>query len=259
MAAKNKVQLLIRCDDLGYSEAVNYGIEKVLRFGMTRSVGMMTNMPAAAHGFSLVWDLPVCIGQHTNICVGRPVCDPRDIPSLVQENGEFKSSRSYRTASTDFVVLDEVVREIEAQYRRFKELTGREPAYFEGHGIRSANFLRGLEQVAKRHGLKYSGMVIPGQTLPVGTATVYCCAMNSLDPNYDAVASLKQAVHDARTDMPNLYVCHPGYVDAYLMRTSGLNINRTKEAEMLCDPAVQVWLADNGVQLVTYDDIGNAD
>ena len=63
------MQFLVRSDDLGYSEGVNYGIEKALRFGLTRSVGLMVNMPAALHGVALMKDLPVCIGQHTNMCV----------------------------------------------------------------------------------------------------------------------------------------------------------------------------------------------
>ena len=251
------IQFLLRCDDLGYSEAVNYGIEKALRFGMAKSTGMMPNMPAAAHGFALVRNLPICVGQHTNICVGPPVCDPRDIPSLVQANGAFKPSRAYRAAEEDIVVLEEAVREIEAQYQRFKELTGREPAYFEGHAVRSANFDIALELVAKRHGLKYSGMVRPGQTMPVGTGQAYRCAVDSMNPDYDAVESLQKAVQEARTDMPNLYVCHPGYVDDYLLRTSSLTLNRAKEAEMLSEPSVRAWLEEQQVELVSYDDIGN--
>lgn len=253
-----KIQLLIRSDDLGYSEAVNHGIHKVLRYGMTRSIGVMTNMPAAQHGFDLIRDLPVCVGQHTNICVGTPVCDPAQVPSLCRADGSFKTSREYRTAPQDFVVFEEAVLEIEGQYRRFQELTGREPDYFEGHAIRSANFIRALEFVAQKHGLKYSGMVMPGQTMPVGTAEVYRLPMNSMDPAYDAVQSIKDAVLTARTDMPNLYVCHPGYVDAELLNTSTLTVNRAKEVAMLCDPAVQNWLEENGVELISYADVGNA-
>ena len=48
------IKLLLRADDLGYSEAVNYGIEKTVREGLIRSVGLMPNMPAAAHGLTLL-------------------------------------------------------------------------------------------------------------------------------------------------------------------------------------------------------------
>ena len=44
-------KLLLRADDLGYSEAVNYGIEKSIRQGLIRSLGVMVNMPATQHAF----------------------------------------------------------------------------------------------------------------------------------------------------------------------------------------------------------------
>lgn len=252
------IELLIRSDDLGYSEAVNYGIEKALRFGMTKSIGLMTNMPAASHGVKLISDLDVCIGQHTNICVGPPVCDPSRIPSLVGEDGCFKSSRTYRTAKQDFVVLDEVIMEIEAQYEKFKELTGREPGYFEGHAVRSENFIKGLQIVAERHNLKYSTLYIPGQPAYVGKREIHRCAMYSMEPDYDPAASLKKEVQAAMTDRPNIFVCHPGYLDAYLLRTSSLTVNRTKEVEMLCSEEMKAWLEQHNVKLISYDDIDPA-
>ena len=252
------LRLLLRSDDLGYSEAVNYGLEKVLRFGMTQSVGLMPNMPAAAHGFALVQDLDVCIGQHTNICVGKPCADPKAIPSLLGPSGEFKSSREYRTAAEDFVLLDEAVIEVEAQYVRFKELTGREPGYFEGHAVRSPNYMRAIELVARAHRLKFSEMYLHGQpTARVGTEQTYRWGINNLSPDYDPFQALHQVVLTAKRDLPGVYVCHPGYVDDYLMRTSSLNLNRTKEVVMLTDPTVKSWLEGQKVELISYDDIGN--
>ena len=144
-------RLLIRADDLGYSQGVNCGIAATVAAGLVRSVGVMTNMPAAVHGLGLLAGHPVCLGQHTNICVGRPLTDPARIPSLCTPEGEFKPSHAYREAAKageDFVVLEEVIEEIEAQYRQFKALTGREPGYFEGHAVASPNFFKGLEMVA---------------------------------------------------------------------------------------------------------------
>ena len=147
-------QLLIRADDLGFSEGVNFGIAKTVACGLVKSVGVMTNMDTAAHGLELLKGMNVCLGQHTNICTGKPLTNPKQIPSLCRENGEFKPSSVYRSAAKrgeDFVVLEEVILEIEAQYRRFLELVGREPEYFEGHAVASTNFFKGLEIVAQRH------------------------------------------------------------------------------------------------------------
>lgn len=39
------------------------------------------------------------------------------------------------------------VAEIEAQYKKFIELVGRKPDYFEGHAVMSDNFEKGLRIV----------------------------------------------------------------------------------------------------------------
>ena len=40
-------KLIIRADDIGYSEAVNYGIMKSVKDGLVRSAVLMPNMPYA--------------------------------------------------------------------------------------------------------------------------------------------------------------------------------------------------------------------
>ena len=64
-------------------------------------------------------------------------------------------------------------------------------------------------------------------------------------------------VRTTRRDLPGVYVWHPGYVDAYLLKNSSLHINRAKEVEMLTDPAMRTWLEREGVELISYNDIGN--
>lgn len=252
------LRFIIRADDVGYSEAVNYGIEKTVREGLVRSVGLMPNMPAAAHGLRLLAGTGVCIGQHTNVCLGTPCADPAAIPSLVGPDGQFKSSKTYRAAfakGEDFVVTDEAVLEIEAQYLRLKELTGQEPGYFEAHAVASPNLYKALAIVAERYRLKFNDMSPMDPLGRFDGKPVAACKMGSMAPDYDPTQCLKEAVDAAYPDRPNVFVCHPGYLDAYLLRTSSLTVNRTKEVEMLCDPAVRDWLSAKGVQLVSYDEI----
>ncbi len=246
-------RLILRADDLGFSEGINYGIEKSVREGLIRSVGLMPNMPAAAHGVQLLRDLPVCLGQHTNICVGRPLTDPGLIPSITQENGEFKSSREYRSAKEDFVVLEEVVLEIEAQYERFRELTGREPAYFEGHAVASANFYKGLQIVAERHGLRYLAFRMDGPT-PFGNAQLYM-HMESMLPDYDPMRSVRNMVFHEGPGEADVFVCHPGYLDAYIMRVSSLLGPRPLEVEMAVSEELRGYVAEEGIELLTFDDV----
>lgn len=252
------IRMVIRADDLGYSEAVNYGISKSVQGGIVKSVGIMPNMPSVEHGLRLLEKHDVCLGQHTNICLGQPCSDAQKVPSLVDGHGNFKNSRSYREAyarGEDFVVLDEAVLEIEAQYHRFVELTGKQPDYFEAHAVMSDNLYKGLEIVAERYGLKYSAMS-PLDTLGnFAGKEIAACSVQSMQSDYDAFMSLKDAVRSARTDIPNIYVCHPGYLDMYLLNTSSLTVNRAKEVEMLCNPKVKSWLEEEQVKLITYRDI----
>ena len=248
-------RVLVRADDLGYCEAVNYGIAKSVHEGIIRSVGLMPSMDAAAHGVELLKGTPVCCGQHTNICEGRPLTDPAKIPSLVQENGLFKNKMDYRQAKEDFVVLEEVLLEIEAQYQRFVELVGDKPHYLEAHAVPSANLFRGLEIVAQRHGLHYLGMDPRGGSVRFRNSQLYV-SMDSMKPDYDPFESLKEAaLRDVGEDGCVMMVCHPGYVDEDVYQTSYLTRQRAMEVAMCTAPETKAWLEENQVQLVTYDDL----
>lgn len=251
------ISLIARADDLGYSEAVNYGIEKSIKDGIVRSAGLMPNMPAAAHGLELLKGTNTCIGQHTNLCLGKPCADPSQIPGLLDENGNLKSSSRYREAwgkGEEIAPLEEFIAETEAQYQRFLELAGHEPGYFEGHAVMSKNLFQALETVANRHGLKYNAMSFEGSSTFHGKP-IYICPMKSMEPGYDPYAALKNGVLSAPEGIPAVFVGHPGYLDDFLLSNSTLTANRTKEVTMFCDPGIQQWLEKQGVELVSYDDI----
>lgn len=247
--------MLIRADDLGFSEGINCGIARSVKSGLVRSVGIMTNMPTAEEGVEMLKGTEVCFGQHTNICAGRPLTDPKKIPSLVQSNGEFRPSKEYRAAykeGKDFVNLDEVVLEIEAQYQQFKKLTGEEPHYFEGHAVASKNFFKGLKIVAERHDLpllefSLEPFAFRGHRMRT--------QMKSMDPDYDPEKFIREVADHCEDDFVDMVVCHPGYLDAYILKHSSLTMPRPMEVEMLCDPEVRKYIENKGIQLITYDDL----
>lgn len=251
-------RLIIRADDLGYSEAVNHGIAKTVKDGLIGSVGIMPNMPAVTHGLNLLADTDVCLGLHTNICLGVPCADPEQIPSLLDGQGHLRSSRDYREASKrgeDFTRLEEMVIEIEAQYHRFVQLTGQQPGYFEAHAVASPNLYRGLEIVARKYDLRLSNVSPVDETGLFAGKTIAHCPLKSMDPSYDPWQCLKEAVESMTEDMPYVFVCHPGYLDWFLLNNSSLTVNRTKEVDMLCDPEIRRWLAQKNVALCRYSDI----
>lgn len=254
------MKLIIRADDVGYSEGVNCGIAKAVHDGLVRSVGVMPNMPSVRHGLELLKGADICYGLHTNLCLGKPCADPAKIPSLLDESGNLKSSRVYREAykkGEEICELEEMVLEIEAQYHRFVELTGRQPGYFEGHAVASKNLFRGLEIVAEKYGLRYNDLGFTGKPVQFDGKPIINMPMNTHDPDYDPAAWLKKCVTEALQEdcAPYVFITHPGYLDDYLIRTSSLTIPRAKETAALCDPEVRWWLTEQGVELITYNDV----
>lgn len=249
-----KRQILIRADDVGYSRAVNYGIADSVWNGIIRSVGIMPNMPQAVHGIELLKGSHVCCGQHTNLCLGKPCADPHTIPSLIDESGNLKSSKSYRDAwkkGEEFTALNEVVIEIEAQYQRYLELMHEKPHYFEAHAVMSQNLFKGLAIVAEKYDLPLLTIHPNGQVQFKNTTMRM--SMESMAESYDPFASLKKVIlQDEQTCM---FVCHPGYIDAFLRSSSSLLVPRIQEVEMLTSEETKTWLSKNQVDVITYDDL----
>ncbi len=250
--------LIIRADDLGISEAVNLGIYKSIKDGLIRSVGLMPNMPEAKNGYELIKEFPVSVGQHTNVCLGKPCADPTLIPNMLDENGDLKSSKVYREAfknGVEVAPVEELVIEVEAQYKRFIEIVGHKPSYFEAHAVASKNLAEALKIVAERYDLYFFDITIFDKQGEFKGKPIAMCRMDSMQENYDPYATLKLAVEEAQENMPNVFVCHPGYLDDYILNHSSLTINRTKEVTMLCDENTKQWLQQKQVQLINYDEV----
>lgn len=258
-------QLLIRADDLGYSYAVDLGIARTIREGLVRSTGLMPNMPEAERGVRWARQaaeeagVTIALGQHTNVCLGRPCADPARIPSLLQEDGEFKSSRTYREAykqGVDFVAYDEAVIEIEAQLARFEAITNAEPDYFEAHAVASPTLFQAIHDVAEAHGLREQPTSFDPKAAVLCGNTPVRMVLEDMNPDYDP----RDFVHRTVCGMANgetvVMVFHPGYLDDFILTHSSLTTNRTKEVDALIDPDVRAWLeAQPGLRLVDYRDL----
>lgn len=245
------MKVIMRADDLGLSEGVNFGIVKSVRDGVISAVGMMPNMPEAKNGYELLKDYSLCIGQHTNICLGRPITDPNLIPSLVQENGEFYSSNEIRQRKEDIVVVEEAEMEIQAQLDRFKEIVGESPDYFEGHAVISKNFFIALKNVAKRNQLFYCDPINKEWSLQYG---VECAEFYHLDQYglYDIEDYFFNDKAKLKDKECAVVIFHPGYIDQYLLDHSSYTLIRPMETEFLCSYKLKEYLKNNHIQVVDF-------
>ena len=246
-------KMLVRADDLGYSEAFNYGLARAVKSGFLRCVGVMPNMEWAEHGVRLLDGTDVIFTVHANICQGKPITDPKLIPSLVDENGFFKDKEIYRSAKEDFVVLEEVLMEVEAQCLRLKELTGKTPFMVEAHAVPSNNFNKAIGMVAAKYGVESMKF---GPKGPMIGKYSFKFSMDSGNPDYNPFESFKKAAYqEMAEDEACLMVLHPGFVDEYVLSTSYITTARALEGAFVINPEVPKWCEENDVQLLTYADL----
>lgn len=251
-------RILVRADDLGYSRAVNYGIYDAIHSGIINNVGVMISMPFAKHGLDLLKDENIDFGIHTNISNGKPVLPADKVSSLVDEHGNFKKSKVYRSnfseVKPDFVNLDEAILEIDAQYHKFLELTGKKPDYMDSHAVLSKNFITALKTVANKYQVPCLDIEFGNEPVSFKEQTTFNVFMESMNKDYDPKEMIKKMINHAEDrDIP-MMIGHPGYLDQYILNTSSLTIPRTQEVEMAMDPKIAKLIKDNDIHLLRYSE-----
>lgn len=254
-------RILLRADDLGYSRGVNYGIFDTVAKGLVNNVGVMINMPFAEHGINLLQMQNIDLGCHTNITNGKPITDPKLIPTLVDQNGYFKRSKVYREnmlqGKSDFVDFSEAVTEVTAQYKRFVKLIGKKPDYFEGHAVFSPNFIKAMKYVAKKFELNYLDFPLHGETVKFKQHTKFKFMIGGYkngknDLSYDPLSMLQNCIEHSEDEEIPMIVSHSGYLDQYLLDHSSLTFSRPKEAAAWMSKEANGLVSKNHVVLLRY-------
>jgi len=127
-------RLILHSDDFGLHEEVNRAIATAAEKGALTSASLMMNGAAVEDAAKKASACPTLgVGIHLNIVRGRPLSEPRDVPTLVTDEGFFFNSagpllwRSMRGALS----ADEVHREYRLQLQRFLDC-GMTPTHFDG-------------------------------------------------------------------------------------------------------------------------------
>lgn len=257
-----KMKLIVKGDDLGFTQGVNIGMAKAAMDGVLTCCGLMPNMEFAAEGVELMKRFThVSIGQHTNIVTGKPISSPELIPSLVDEFGNFKRSSVYREAmlnGEDIVNYEEALHEIRAQLQRFIQLTGHKPSYLEGHATSSTNFKKALIQVADENKIvhiNYDGenrYGIKRVNMPVYSKNFMYNIESQRDFNAVQYFMKDASVLDHELAMITF---HPGYVDFDILKNSTFSVIRAVDLHAICSNEVKEYLKNNKVELINFRDI----
>ncbi len=252
-----KIRLIIRMDDIGMNHAVNQAFKQIAEQGKVSAVSIIVNTPWLDEAVELTKQFPeVSYGVHT--CLNSewvpyrwgPVLCPSEVPSLVDEWGNFHGTRADLFAGNPDP--DEMEKEIRAQID-LALAKGIDIDYLDHHmgaAVSTPEFRERFEKIAEDYGLAVSRWF--GEAAGPG---VY-----SVDPE----EKLDFALEGLRNiEEPGMYlmVMHPG-LDVPEMRVlrdlnpTGLEnmpAHRQAETDMLIDPRLAELMEERGIELLGYD------
>ncbi|MBU0495241.1 MAG: carbohydrate deacetylase [Chloroflexi bacterium] len=125
-------RLIVNADDYGRSRGVTRGIILAHQAGIVTSTTLMMNMAWVDLALEMANQNPnLGVGVHLVFTLGRPVSPVDQVPSLVDEQGQFWSQSVLREDRAR-IDLGELRLEFEAQIARFRQ-SDRQPTHLDCH------------------------------------------------------------------------------------------------------------------------------
>lgn len=260
------MKLLVKSDDYGFTKGVTEGIVDAMKNGIITCTGLFANMPSAAYAVERIKECPhVCFGIDINIVSGPCVADPKQIPTLVDENGEFIRS-TVKYADSSFVKQGENAKlwpyeecyiEACAQIERYIELAHKKPEYVTTHSIsaHAAQYIQAIKAAAKKYEIPFSKDKFAEydfKTLPSLNVKPFTmeAQLNANVEEY-ALEQLEKMKDEEYVNMGG----HAGFVDDELLKYSTYSFIRMKDHAMYTSPRIKQWLKDNEVELISFRDL----
>jgi predicted glycoside hydrolase/deacetylase ChbG (UPF0249 family) len=269
--------LIVNADDFGRTRGVSAGIIHAHLHGLVSTTTAMVNLPGALADVAQAWrQVPTLgLGVHLNLTCGRPVLPPADVPSLVSPDGFFLAPDTL-TASGRQPFLAHVEREWRAQIEAFLT-TGASLDHLDSHhhaALFSPEMWQLCLTLAGENGcgvrppapremaddVLFSRFPPASRRFATGEAWQMRAARGIPSPErlvsrfyarrarLATLLSILESVPHGTMEL----MCHPGWLDATLLRESGYA--REREAELLALTSSRAirMAAQRGIVRSTY-------
>lgn len=272
-----EVRLIVNADDFARSAGVNQGIHRAHQEGVVSTTTAMMNLDAADRQ---VLDLhrsnpALGIGVHLNLTFGKPLSSPKDLTSLVDEQGRFRNFRDLLDHPEE-INPDDAELEWRHQIDRFLNC-GIELDHLDSHhhsavfskqlfelfldlaeefecGVRNpcpldleATELRSIysEEII-RFVLERSAEIMTARKIPHPDALLASFFADQATAGH--MKSLLEKLPPGTYEL----MCHPGIPDAELIQDSSYDLFREREMEVLTSQEIGDTLHTAGIQLHTF-------
>jgi len=272
-------KLIVNADDFGRTSLVSAGIRSAHLKGIVTSTTAMMNMPGIEKDLeAAMQECPkLGLGLHLNLTAGDPLCAKEKVRSLIDEKGKFPSAKGFIDLMPA-INLEQVQMEWENQIQKFIQLTGKAPDHLDSHHHTSYLspdlFDMMLELAERMHCSIRRPTAEGGNSLPLdlpiemrAQAGSYLADLINLHPVsmpdwfhssfFDQNATLDHLM-DILGSLPegiSELMCHPGFRDPELEKSSSYAKQRDGERQILEDVVVRNLLSDLGVEMIRFGDM----
>ena len=286
-------RLIVNADDFGFTAGVNRAIIQAHTCGVVTSSTLMANGPAFAEGAQLAKSSPgLSVGCHVVLIDGEPVLSPAQLPTLTTTSRFRDGLKSFAArALASRMNTDEIAAEATAQIRKIQAaeiVVSHVDTHKHTHifpqvlrpllraardcGVRAVRnpfgprlplrssqllvrpnlWTRFAEVRILRHFAGQFHEAVNREAFATPDGTLGIEVTGTLDETlFHAIAS---SVPEGTWE----FVCHPGYNDAELQAASTrLRESREAELRVLTLPAARELLAQEGIELISYREIGS--
>lgn len=245
-----KKKLIVNADDGNLTAGVTQAILDCHDTGILSSTTWMINLPHSARRVKEVLSRKhLGVGVHLNLTLGNPITEPKKIPSLLSEDGKF---RSVKLQLGNLPRSREVHLEYRSQIERFRRLFGRLPTHLDTHHQVHDHpfFLSVLADIANDYQLplRRSKLLLETSSYDFHFLTSDYL-WGDLNPSgYWQRLKLENLLRDLPTGIHEI-MCHPGRNDKDLQAVSSFTVGREEEMKLLADPALRVLLGKHSIEL----------
>ena len=253
--------LLIRCDDLGMSHAVNMAFKDLMESGLKFSASVMFPCAWYQEAVDILKDNPqITVGIHLTLNAEwknyrwGPIAGRDKVPSLVNKDGYFFPSRATFFANNP--KAEEIEIELRAQIERAinSGITISYLDYHMGTAVEKPEHRAIVEKLAKEYGLAISRYF--------GEEDLNSMYSVDIDEKQDYLIDL---IPKIESDKINLLVCHIGKDYPELQAMIDMNsfglpeMSQHREAELnaLIAATEQKIFEKNNIRLINYIDLIN--
>jgi len=246
--------LIVNADDFGRSAGVNAGTLRAHADGIVTCATAMVLEPAAAPGIRDAGEaepmLP--LGLHLVLTGGgRPACRPRDLPTLAPDGRFFRTLAELPVE----IPAHEVRAELEAQLGIFQALAGGPPSHLDSHhhaalhpavaGVFAA--VARERSLPARASSPEAGKML--RAAGVRTPDHFVDRFYAANARVEALEEMLRVLPEGVSEL----MCHPGFADEDLQRSSTYAAPRERELEILCNRRIRELVQELGIRLVAYD------